>query len=129
MIIGMTVRQLITYLGPYVLMGIIAILVIGLMVLVGLMLNDSAKEKKALLVAASGNQEDTLADEIRNQFKIEDDNKDRVIYTKSGVARTHMKQTRSAFAFKGDDAEQQITLESEFDNGLENTFENTDDKL
>lgn len=123
MIVAMSFRQLTTYLGPYVLMGIIAIIAIGVVVLVTLILQNDSKEKKARLALLEGPRTDTLADEIRKQFKEDDERKERLIYTASGMSKARVKETRSAFAFKEDKVEKGLTLDSEFDNGLDVSFD------
>lgn len=108
--------------GPYILLGVIVVFALGLLSLIGMMVHSSLEEKKAQQAAAETPRADTLAEQIKKQFQVEEDQKERVIYTKSGVAKTSVKQTRSAFSFQQDDAEPALTLESNFDNGVDNTF-------
>lgn len=105
--------------GPYLLMGLIAIFGLGLAALIGFMVYNSMQEKKAKEEAKQRPRADTLADQIKSQFQVEDERKERMIFTKSGVTKATVKQTRSAFSFQQADAEKEISLESEFDNGPE----------
>lgn len=108
--------------GPYILIGLIAIIAIGIGVLITLMLRSSMQEKKLQQAEKEAPRVDTLAEQIKNQFKVEEEKDERKIYTKSGVAKTSFKQTRSAFAFQEGDAAPSLSLESNFDNGPDNTF-------
>lgn len=105
--------------GPYLLMGVIGIFSLALIIFVGYMVYISREEKKALQSEKEAPRADTLAEKIKEQFKVEEVREDRVIRTKSGIAKTSLKQTRSAFSFKDEDAESGISLESDFDNGLQ----------
>lgn len=115
--------------GRYALIGVIAIFALALFGFIGVMVRSSMQEKKAKQALRETPREDTLAEKIKNQFKVEDERKERFIHTKSGISRTPVKQTRSAFAFKSDDAAKDISLESEFDNGLETPFISPEEKI
>lgn len=115
--------------GRYALIGIIVIFALALFGFIGVMVRSSMQEKKAIQAMKETPREDTLAEKIKNQFKVEDERKERVIYTKSGISRTPVKQTRSAFAFKAEDAAKDISLESDFDNGLDTPFISPEDKI
>jgi hypothetical protein len=115
--------------GRYVLIGLIAIFAIGMAVLIGFMVRSSQQEKKAQQAGKETPRVDTLAEQIKNQFKVEEARKDRVIHTHSGIARTTLKQTSSAFKFKQDDADTGLSLESAFDNGPEASYIDPNDKL
>jgi hypothetical protein len=108
--------------GPYLLMGLIAIFGLGLAALIGFMVYSSMQDKKVKQTDRETPRADTLADQIKKQFHQEDARKERRIYTKSGVAKTSVKETRSIFSFRQDDAENEISLESEYDNGPEKPF-------
>lgn len=108
--------------GPYILIGLIVVIAIGIGVLIALMLRSSMQSKKLQQEEKEAPRHDTLAEQIKNQFKVQDDEDERKIYTKSGVAKTSFKATRSAFAFQQGDAAPGISLESNFDNGPDDTF-------
>lgn len=116
-------------LGRYALMGLITVFALALFGLIGFMVYSSMQEKKAKEVLKETPREDTLAEKIKNQFKVDDERKERFIHTKSGVSKTAVKQTRSAFAFKQEDAAKELSLESEFDNGPETSFIAPEDKI
>ena len=115
--------------GRYLLIGLIVIVGLGVFSLIGFMLYNSNEEKKAKQVIKEIPRADTLAEQIKNQFKVDDEQKERFIHTKSGVSKTSVKQTRSAFSFKKGDAEQGLSLESEFDNGPESSFLPPEEKI
>jgi predicted RND superfamily exporter protein len=115
--------------GRYALMGIITVFALALFCLIGFMVYSSLQEKKVKQTLKETPREDTLAEKIKNQFKVDDERKERFIHTKSGVSKTSVKQTRSAFAFKQDDAAKELSLESEFDNGLETPFISPEEKI
>lgn len=100
--------------GRYVLMGLIAVFAIGALVLIAVLFLQGRKDKEAKDAVASGPREDTLADQIQKQFHEDDERKERLIYNKSGITKTRMKETRSAFSFDTDDSDNNLTLESQF---------------
>lgn len=113
--------------GPWILSGILTMFAIAIFVLIGAMVKSSMDEKKARAAAAP--KEGTLADQIVKQFQEEDARKERVLYTKSGLSSTGLKETQSFFAFAEDDEEKAITLDSDYDNGLEESPLDPDDKF
>lgn len=112
--------------GPYMLMGMITVFMLGLGTLIVLMVMSSMRDKKAAQIQKESPRVDTLAEQIKNQFKVKDEENERRIYTKSGVSKTSVKETRSAFSFQETDAETGISLESEYDDGLDNSFLESD---
>lgn len=106
--------------GPYILIGVVAIFALGVMTLIALMMIDSDKRKKALQAAKETPREDTVAEQIQKQFQQDDKNKERYIHTQSGVSKTSVKRTRSAFVFQNKDADTELTLDSDFENDTEN---------
>lgn len=114
--------------GPYLLMGLITIFGLALAGLVGFMLYSSFKEKKAKEEADLTPRAETVADQIQKQYRVSDERKERRIHTKTGITKTSVKETRSVFTFQEADAENGLSLESEFDNGPEREFLAPDDK-
>jgi predicted RND superfamily exporter protein len=115
--------------GPYVLMGVITVIALALAVLVGFLIYNSLQEKKAKEAAKVIPRDDTLAEQIKSQFKVDDERKERFIHTKSGVSKATVKSTRSAFSFQQEDAEKELSLESAFDNGPETSFLPPEEKI
>ena len=115
--------------GPWLLMGVITVFALALAVLICLLILNSLKEKKEKEARKILPRHDTLADQIKSQFKVEDEQKERFIHTKSGVSKVSVKPTKSAFSFQQDDAEKGLSLESEFDNGPETSFLPPDERI
>lgn len=115
--------------GPYLLMGVITVFALALGVLVSLMVINSMNNKKDKEARKILPRDDTLADQIKSQFTVEDERKERFIHTQSGVSKARVKSTRSVFAFKQQDTETGLSLESEFDNGPETPFLPPEEKI
>lgn len=98
--------------GYYVLLGIIGVLFVFSAGLIAMLMLNSRRNKAAAEVAKKQPKEATLADEIQKQFAEDDQRRERIIYNKSGITKTVMKETRSAFTFADDDDESSISLES-----------------
>lgn len=99
-------------LGYYVLLGIIGVLFIFTAGLIAMLVLNGRRNKAAATVAKAQPKEATLAEEIQKQFAEEDERRERIIYNKSGITKTVMKETRSAFTFADGDDEDSISLES-----------------
>lgn len=100
--------------GTYVLYGIIAIFGLGVLTIVILMVLNSSKEKAVAQELSVQPKETSLADQIQEQFKADDERKERIIYNQSGITKARMKDTRSAFSFASNDSDNELTLESQF---------------
>ncbi len=98
--------------GYYVLLGIIGILFVFSFGLMAMLTLNSRRKKAADEAAKQEPKEETLADQIQKQFAEDDKRKERIIYNKSGISKTTMKETRSAFTFANDDEETGISLDS-----------------
>jgi len=108
--------------GRYILIGVIALFALALFVFIGFMVHNSLKEKKAQEEDKLKPRADSIAELNAKQFTEIEQQKSRTIHTKSRITVAPVKETTSAFRFKQDDAEPNISLESQFENGPERTF-------
>ena len=114
--------------GPYILMGLIGVLAIGLAAFIGYMIYCEQRDKKARELKKVAPREDSLADKIKDQFKVVDKERERRIYTSKGMVS--VKPTRSAFSFaEPDPAEKGISLESPFEKRAQAPFVNPDENI
>jgi hypothetical protein len=114
--------------GPYLLIGLITVFGLALFALIGFMIYSSMNDKKAKQAISVLPREATVADDIASQYTEVVADKARVIRTGTGLATTKFKETRSAFTFKEGDAENSLSLESEFDNGPEISYLSPEEK-
>jgi lipopolysaccharide export LptBFGC system permease protein LptF len=99
--------------GTVVLYAIIALFAfVSIGILVALFL-DSRRAKEKATKEAEQPRKDSLAEQIQKQFQDDEERKERVIYTKSGISKATMRDTRSVFSFAGNDTDNKITLESQ----------------
>lgn len=95
------------------LLGVIGLFAVGSLALIIMVIMTNRKEAKIKAVQQSKPQEASLAETIQKQFQEDTTRKERVIYTKSGITRAVMKETKSAFSFQDDDDDTGLSLDSQ----------------